>query len=189
MSVGQQNTGKPNQDQRNDQRASGGAQPPADLGALKDDVSQVAEAAVERGRQFVDSAREQATGYVEQRKGAVAQSVADLARALREASQPFDDRPNIKAFVDNAAGGLDQLADTIRSRGVAEIYSDVEDILRRRPAAVAATTLAAGFLISRFIKASADNLRVTEAQRRRGTGGARRPQSGGPSGHPATVRI
>ena len=184
MSVGQQNTGKPNQDQR----TSGAAEPPPDLGTLKDDVSQVAGAAVERGRQFVDSAREQATGYVEQRKGAVAQSVADLAKALREASQPFDDRPNIKAFVDNAAGGLDQLADTIRSRGVAEIYSDVEDILRRRPAAVAATTLAAGFLISRFIKASADKLRVTEVQRRT-AGGARRPQSGGSSGHPATVRI
>lgn len=184
MSVGQQNTGQPNQNQRTQ-----GAEPPADLGALKEDVSQVAEAAVERGRQFVDSAREQATGYVDQRKGDVAQSVADLANALREACKSFDDRPNIKTFVDNAAGGLEQLADTIRSRSVTEIYSDVEDILRRRPAAVAATTLAAGFLVSRFIKASADNLREAEAGRRRQTGGGRGQTSGKRPSPSATVRV
>jgi hypothetical protein len=185
MSVGQQNTANTNPNQR----SPDGGEPSPDLGALKEDVSQVAEAAVERGRQFVDSARAQATGYVDQRKGDVAQSVADLANALREACKSFDDRPNIKRFVDNAAGGLDQLADTIRSRSVAEIYGDVEDILRRRPAAVAAVTLAGGFLISRLIKASADNLREAEADRPRRTGGARGQRSGGPSNRPATVRV
>ncbi len=184
MSVGQQNTGQPNQGQR----SAGGTDAPADLNALKEDVSDVAGVAVERGRQFVDSARAQATGYVDQRKGDLAQSVADLANALREASKPFDDRPNIRTFVDSAADGLEQLAGTIRSRSVAEIYSDVEDVLRRRPAVVAATTMAAGFLLSRFIKASADNMRQAEAQRRR-TGGGRGQRSSGPSGHSATVRI
>src|SRR5215213_4740311 len=180
MSVGQQNTGNQNQDRR-----PTGVDQPADLNALKEDVSQVADVALERGRQFMDSARAQATGYVDQRKGDLAQSVADLASALREASKPFDDRPNIKAFVDNAAVGLEQLADTVRDRSVAEIYGDVEDILRRRPAAVAVATLAAGFLVSRFIRASAENLRVAEAARRRG--GGRRP--GGPAARPATMRI
>jgi hypothetical protein len=184
MSVGQQNGGKANQGQR----ASGGAEQPADLNALKEDVSQVADVALERGRQFVDSARAQATGYVDQRKGDLAQSVADLANALREASKPFEDRPNIRAFVDNAAEGLEQLADTVRERSVAEIYADVEDILRRRPAAVAVATLAAGFLISRFIRASADNLRVADAQRRRAGGGGVRPSSGSAT-RSATVRI
>ena len=184
MSVGQQNTGQPNPNQRN----SSGAEPAADPGALKQDVEQVAEAAAERGRQFVDSARAQATGYVDQRKNDLAQSVADLAKALRDASQPFDDRPNIRALVDNAAGGLDQFADTIRNRSVSEIYGDVEDLLRRRPAAVAATTLAAGFLLSRFIKASAENMRGLESGRHR-AGGARNPRSDVGSGGSNTVRI
>jgi len=184
MSVGQQNGGTANQGQR----ASGGADQPADLNALKEDVSQVADVALERGRQFVHSARAQATGYVDQRKDDLAQSVADLANALREASKPFEDRPNIRAFVDNAAEGLEQLADTVRERSVAEIYADVEDVLRRRPAAVAVATLAAGFLISRFIRASADNLRVADAQRRRAGGGGVRPSSGSAT-RSATVRI
>src|SRR3954454_1873452 len=184
MSVGQQNTANTNPNQR----SPDGSEPSPDLGALKEDVSQVAEAAVERGRQFVDSARAQATGYVDQRKGDLAQSVADLANALREASKPFEDRPNIRAFVDNAAEGLEQLADTVRERSVAEIYADVEDVLRRRPAAVAVATLAAGFLISRFIRASSDNLRVADADRRRaGGGGGRRPSR--PATRSATVRI
>jgi hypothetical protein len=76
----------------------------------------------------------------------------------------------------------------VRERSVAEIYSDVEDVLRRRPAAVAVATLAAGFLISRFIRASADNLRVADAQRRRAGGGGVRPSSGSAT-RSATVRI
>jgi hypothetical protein len=185
MSVGQQKPGNPNQDQPTSPR-QGAAEPPPDLGALKEDVTEAAEAALERGRQFVDSAREQATGFLDQRKNDAAQSVADVAHALREACKAFDDRQNIRAFVDSAASGLDQLADTIRSRSYPEIYSDVEDILRRRPGAVAATTLAAGFLISRFIKASADNVREAEAQRRRQAGGVRGQRSGARS---TTVRV
>lgn len=184
MSVGQQNTGLTNPNQRN----AGGGQPAADPGASKQDVRQVAEAAAERGRQFVDSARAQASGYVDRRKNDLAQSVAELARVLRDASQPFDDRPNIRALVDSAAGGLDQLADTIRSRGVSEIYEDVEDALRRRPAAVAAATLAAGFLLSRFIKASAVSRRGIDVGRRK-TDGARHPASDVGSSGSTTVRI
>jgi hypothetical protein len=54
MSVGQQNGGRANQGQR----ASGGAEQSADLNALKEDMSEVADVALERGRQFVDPGQE-----------------------------------------------------------------------------------------------------------------------------------
>jgi hypothetical protein len=177
MSVGYQNGGKSQQPE-----ARTGAQGPetADWDSLKGDVGDIASAAVERGRTFIDSAREQATGYVDRRKDDVAQSVTDFAHTLREATSSFDDRPNIRAIVDSAAQGLDQFADSIRERTVNDILGDVEQVMRRRPAAVAAVTVAIGFLTARFIKASADGLHdrqdYGEGRMRHTAGGPARQQ-------------
>ena len=135
-----------------------GAESP-EWASLKGDVGDIADAAVQRGRHFLDAAKEQATVYVDRRKDNVAQSVTDLAGSLRESTSSFEDRPNIRAFVDSAAEGLDQLADSIRERSFADIFNEVEDVVRRRPAAVAAVTIAVGFLAARFIKSSAEGLR------------------------------
>jgi ElaB/YqjD/DUF883 family membrane-anchored ribosome-binding protein len=150
---------------------------------LKSDVGDIAGAAVERGRTFVYAAREQATDYADKRKGDVAQSVSDFASSLRESTSTFEDRPNIKAVVDSAAEGLDHLADSIRDRSYGEIFTDVEDIMRQRPAAVVAVSVALGFLAARFIKSTASDLRyeadmagaeIRAARRRSGQGASRR---------------
>jgi len=148
MSVGYQNGGK------NQQGAES-----ADWDTLKEDVGEIAGVAAERGRHFLDSAREQATVYVDRRKDSVAESVADLATSLREATSSFEDRPNIRAFADSAAEGLDQLAGSIRERSFSDIFNEMEDVVRERPAIVAAVSVALGFLTARFIKSSAEGLR------------------------------
>jgi len=134
MGVGQQN-GNRQQDTGSD-----------DWDALRGDVGEMAGAAVERGRYFIETAREQAADYVGHRKDDIAQSVADFATSLRESTNSFDERPNIRAVVDSAADGLEQLADTIRDRSFADIFNDFEDVVRRRPATVAAVSVAVGFL-------------------------------------------
>lgn len=171
MSVGYQNGG------------NGQQQGEGDWDALRDDVGEIAGVAMERGRHFLDSARDQATTYVDRRKDDVAHSVTEFATSLRESTRSFEDRPNIQAFVDGAAEGLDQLADSIRARSFAEIFNDVEDVVRRKPTVVAAVTLTAGFLVARFIKASAEGMRNEQAAQRAGRGaggrqGAARPRGG-----------
>jgi len=147
MGVGQQN-GNRQQDTGSD-----------DWDALRGDVGEMAGAAVERGRYFIETAREQAADYVDHRKDDIAQSVADFATSLRESTNSFDERPNIRAVVDSAADGLEQLADTIRDRSFADIFNDFEDVVRRRPATVAAVSVAVGFLAARFLKSTAEDLR------------------------------
>jgi hypothetical protein len=141
---------------------SGATNPAADAveaewKGLRADASQFADSAVNRGRGLVDAARLQAVDYAEKRKGAAAQSVSDLAGSVRESGRSFEAQPNIRAFFDSAAEGLDQLSGTIRERSLDELYREVEGVMRRRPAAVAAATFATGFLIARFVKASAAN--------------------------------
>lgn len=131
----------------------------AEWSALKGDVGNLADAAVEKGWSFVEAARTQATDYADRRKGDVAGTVSDLARSVRESSRGFEDRPNIKAFFDSAAEGLDHLSSSIENRSIEELFGEAETLIRRRPATVAAATAVAGFVIARFIKASATTLR------------------------------
>jgi hypothetical protein len=161
--------GHPNGDTNRTQSAGAAGAEPWD--AVKDDVSGLAEAATERGRTFVQSAMGQATDYVDRRKGDAAQSVEDIAGSLRESARAFDDRPNIKAFVDVAADGLEQLADSIRGRDFSDIYADIEEAARRRPVALAAVTTAAGFMLARFLKSSSQDAAMN-ARAGRQAGGA-----------------
>ncbi|MGO4386555.1 hypothetical protein AB4Y85_03375 [Microvirga sp. 2YAF29] len=147
MGLGQQNS---------DKQQDNGSE---DWDALRDDMGDMAGAAVERGRFFIESAREQASDYAGRRKDDVAQSVADFATSLRESTHSFDERPNIRAVVDSAADGLEQLADSIRERTFSDIFNDFEEVVRHRPATVAAVSVAVGFLAARFLKSTAEDMR------------------------------
>lgn len=146
----------------------------ADLGDVAAEVKGAAgdlkSAAVDQSRQLYEAARSQATSFADQRKNDAAQSVADLAASLRESGGTFGERPNIQAFVGSAADGLEQLADGLRERSFAEIYSDVEDYCRRSPMTVAAGAAVAGFLLARFIKSSSDDLAEKGAAARSAAG-------------------
>jgi hypothetical protein len=161
--------------------------PEAEWDAMRDDVSDMVGAAAGRGRDFLNSARGQATDYVGRRKDDIAQSVTDVASSLRETGATFEDRPHIKAFVDSAADGLEQFAESIREKSFGDIYDDIETVMRRRPATAAAASLAAGFLFARFLKASAQEARAYERRQsglagrpaaRHGQSGARRQGQG-----------
>jgi hypothetical protein len=170
MGVGQQNTNR-QQDNGNEE-----------WDALKGDVGDIAGAAAERSRYFIDSAREQATDYVDRRKDDIAQSVADFATTLRESTHSFDERPNIRAVVDTAAEGLEQLADSIRDRSFADFFNEFEGVVRRRPATVAAVSVAVGFLAARFIKSTAEDLRYDSMNAGSAQGGQGRSRQQGQQG-------
>ncbi|WP_230533444.1 hypothetical protein [Microvirga roseola] len=149
-----------------------------DWEAIKGDVGDMAGAAVDRGRDFMYSAREQATDYADRRKDDVAQSVEDFASSLRESTNAFEERPNIRAIVDSAAEGLEQLAGSIRERSFADIFNDFEDVARRRPTTVAAVSVAVGFLAARFIKSTAEEMRYGSSGSRPARGASQQGQQG-----------
>lgn len=134
--------------------ATAGARQQADWRGLKGDVEGLADVAAQQGRGLLDAVRLQAQDYVEQRKNDAAGQVSDLARTIRSSSKDFDDKPNIKAFFDSAADGLEQLGSSIESRSFGDFYAEAESFARRAPVAVAVGTFVAGLLAARFIKSS-----------------------------------
>jgi ElaB/YqjD/DUF883 family membrane-anchored ribosome-binding protein len=173
MGLGQQNSNNP-QDAGSD-----------DWDALRGDVGDMAGEALERGRYFIDSAREQASDYAGRRKDDIAQSVADFATSLRDSTHSFDERPNIRAVVDSAADGLEQLADSIRERTFSDIFNDFEEVVRQRPATVAAVSVAVGFLAARFLKSTAEDLRQDRMNPQVSQGGRNRSRQAQRSGNRA----
>jgi ElaB/YqjD/DUF883 family membrane-anchored ribosome-binding protein len=136
-------------------------------------ASDLAGAALDQGRTLLSSARDQATTYADRRKDDAAESVASFATSLRKSGEAFEDQENIRAFVESAADGLEQLAGTIRERSFQEIYDDVETFARNRPVAVGAVSLLAGFLLARFIKSSAQGMAEAGARAAAARGGNR----------------
>ncbi|MGP9819299.1 hypothetical protein ACTZWW_04730 [Salinarimonas sp. NSM] len=141
---------------------NGDDRPRADWDELKREASDAArdtaEEAREAGYAFVNGARDRAADYLERRKESAVQSIDDVAHTLRESSENFDDRPNLRLFVDSAADGLENLAEEIRDRSFIEVYADVEQLARRRPALFATAAGVAGFMLARFLKSSAEEV-------------------------------
>lgn len=146
--------------------------------ALREDVGGLADAALQQGRQFVDTARDQATTFADERKDLAAKAVSDIATSLRDSGKALEEQPNLHGFVSTAADGLDQLAETIRNRSFGEIYTDLEEVIRRRPVLTATATLIAGFLAARFIKSSGEQLAAAEMRRRIDAGARNRQHAG-----------
>jgi len=181
-------TGQENRDnQQSATQNPGSGQGGADWDSLKGDVGEMAGAAMDQGRHLLDSAREQATGFVDQRKDDLAQSVVNLANSLRESGSAFEGRQQIRSLVDSAAGGLEQLADNIRGRSLADMLDDVKGLVRRRPAVAAAATMAAGFLVARFVKASVNSAARTSGGQSRQSGSTVGQQSPRRQGQDATA--
>lgn len=102
---------------------------------------------------FADALRDQTEDYVAKRKADAARLVSDVGDAIRTTGTSFEQQPQLKAFFDQAALGVDELANGISRRTLSEMYDEVHAAIRRRPALVAAGALLAGFALFRALNA------------------------------------
>lgn len=99
--------------------------------------------------------QEQTQAYVVRRKEDAVRAVSDVAGAIRESGAAFSGAPQLKAFFDSAAEGVEELSADIGRRTLSELYDEVEAAVRRRPGVTLAAAALAGFAVFRFLKASA----------------------------------
>lgn len=108
----------------------------------------------EPGAGLAGTIREQVQGYAANRKQNVVRAVSDVAAGIRKAGGAFADAPRLKAFFDNAAGGVEELSADIGRRTLSELYDEADAAVRRRPGVALAAAAVAGFALLRFLKAS-----------------------------------
>ena len=124
--------------------------------SAKEQVQEKAEAAQEKLKGGAQQAQARIREQVDQRSTQAAEQVSATAEAMRTASRQLRDRgqPVPAEAAEKAAHHAERLGGYLSESNADRILSDLEDFGRRQPLAVVGLGVVAGFLASRFLKAS-----------------------------------
>jgi hypothetical protein len=119
-------------------------------------VREAAETARRQGSRLAAEASGIAGEAWRERREAAAGEIGSVAGALRQSAETLrsDEHGLTARYVSEAADGLQRLSEAVRGRDVRDLIGEVEDFARRQPAVFLGGAVAAGFVLSRFLKSS-----------------------------------
>jgi hypothetical protein len=114
---------------------------------LKSDAAEVIEKAQSAGQQKLESGKETAAEQAEKIAGVIDEASKQLSQTNLESLAEYTNQfgSNIKNF-----------ADQLRSRNIDDLLPDAHTMARRNPGVFLLGSVAVGFAISRFLKATSD---------------------------------
>lgn len=124
----------------------------------KEQARQAGEQGRQQANRMANELKDRGMRMANERKDDAVTRIDGLARALHDAADQCKGREEQRStgqLLDQAASGLDRLAEMVRSRDVDSMMSQAGELMRRQPAVFIGGTVAAGFLLSRFLKSSA----------------------------------
>ena len=148
-------------------------------------ADQAKERAQDTAREVKGQTREQLRSQLEDRSTQVGEQAASAARAMHRASSQLREEGNERAaeLIDAVADRGQRLGEYLRDADGEQLLRDVEAFARRQPWLVVGASAVAGFLGSRFVKASSHG----RYQAQHGGAGANGYPSAVPTASPQTV--
>lgn len=117
--------------------------------------SEAKRAAKENASEAVRQAKDAGRSMIEDQRRGAAGALGDCAQALRKAAGELDgERQGAARMMQWAADGLERASSTLGGKDVGTMVREVESFARAQPVAFFGAALAAGFLATRFLKAS-----------------------------------
>lgn len=132
----------------------------------KQSAKQMGSQATEAISSVAQRAQERAQQAFTERKNSLADQVDSIAGLLRETGEQLEQKQGVAAgrtYANSAAQQVESVAQYLREHDVDELVDDVRRHARRHPAAFLGTLFVGGFLMARFLRASAE--RQQEEQR------------------------
>lgn len=110
----------------------------------------------EGARSLGEEARDRASGYVEEGKQAVTESLEAFAQAIRRASDELSERDQTMAaqVIRQGASTLERLTRSISGTNMEDMIGQVRTFARNNPTAFIGATMLVGFAMARFARAS-----------------------------------
>jgi hypothetical protein len=106
-------------------------------------------------RGLVDKARDKVEAVADEQISAGAEYIGSIARAVDRAAGEFEDSvPQAARYIRQASGQMQDIAEAVRQRDLAELLNEVRDFARRQPALFFGGTLLLGFAAARFLKSA-----------------------------------
>jgi flagellar hook-length control protein FliK len=122
---------------------------------MEEQISSAAEAAKGQAAELAEPLKEKARDFAEQQKGAGAEQIGSLARAVHSAASELDARlPHAAGYIHDAADRLESAATVLRQRNVDDLFRSLTDFARTQPVVFFGSAVFAGFALSRFLKSS-----------------------------------
>lgn len=108
------------------------------------------------GEEAANTVRAQALSEAEKRKYTASRTVSHSAEALESAADTFRDQgeQTLAKTTSAMAQHLSEFADTIDGRNTEDLAAEIERLARRNPGLFVLGGIGAGFVLSRFLKAS-----------------------------------
>ncbi|CAO3433872.1 hypothetical protein [Azospirillum doebereinerae] len=128
------------------------------VAGMKQSVKQAADAALDVGRDGVDSAQGRIRSLLEQQTDRAADQLGGVASALQKAADQLQAENNGTAaqYAVQAADRVERVADMLRHSSLDDIVGEVEGFARRQPELFIGGAFALGFLAARFVKSSGE---------------------------------
>jgi ElaB/YqjD/DUF883 family membrane-anchored ribosome-binding protein len=128
-------------------------------GQAQEKASELAGQAKEQAQQATQQARTQVRDQVDQRSTQAGELVSSQASDVRSVAEQLRQQGKDKPaqLAEQAADRAERVGSYLTEADADRILNDVEDFARQRPWAVIAGGVAAGFLASRFLKASSSD--------------------------------
>ena len=119
-------------------------------------VEEGLEKAKAKASQTFEEAQRQGKSHLDAQKDKAVEQVEKLSDALGQASARLRDegQPSLATYTDQVASSMTSLAEKFRERSVDDLIRETKNLARREPALFLAGSVALGFAISRFFKAS-----------------------------------
>lgn len=120
----------------------------------------------DKARQVGEEAKSQGKAQLDQYRGTAADELERVANSVRAAAAELDgDRLGLSQYVANAAQGMLRLADDLRGKSVDELFRDVNRLARDNPTLFIAGSVALGFGLTRFMRASSQRSATSDYSR------------------------
>lgn len=110
---------------------------------------------------LVDTAREQGRHYVTTRMSSLAAAAQEVAEVLHSSAQRLSSEEDVTAahYFDLAADGVDMVASALMNPDFEMLASRTRDFARTHPVLFLGGMASAGFMTSRFLKSSPEEIR------------------------------
>ena len=143
-----------------------------------------------KAREVGDEVKQQGKAQLDSYRGTAADELEKVARSAQAAADELQHQDNgLSTYVSEMAQGMVELADNLRGKSVDELVGEVNRLARNNPGLFIAGSVALGFGLTRFARASSHRAESTtrEPTTDYGHSDASRPHPTSPLGVPADV--
>lgn len=126
--------------------------------SAKDTAANLAGQAKQYAGDMTIRAKDKSRSMFEQQKEAAVGQLDTVAQALHRTAEELQQsaNPQVAQYIDMAATKIESLGGRLREKDLDTLLNDTQNLARRNPGIFLAGTVAAGFLIARFLKSSSE---------------------------------